>query len=144
MYGMLKNVDPLLNGELLGLLQDMGHGDVIAIVDRNFPAASTAQRLVPMSGATVSDATTAIMSVLPVDTFVEPAVFRMGPVGQESEMLEVHESFQQIMDAAEGRSVPVEPLERFEFYRRAGDAFVTVATSEDRPYGCFLVTKGVV
>jgi L-fucose mutarotase len=143
-YGMLKNVDPLLNGELLGLLQDMGHGDVIAIVDRNFPAASTARRLVAMSGATVDDATTAIMSVLPVDTFVEPAVFRMGPVGHESEMLEVHESFQQIMDVAEGRSVPVEPLERFEFYRRAGDAFVTVATSEDRPYGCFLVTKGVV
>ena len=141
---MLKNVDPLLNGELLGLLQDMGHGDVIAIVDRNYPAASTARRLVRLSGATIDDAATAVMSVLPVDTFVEPAVFRMGSVGNESEILEVHASFQSILDEAEGRSVPVEPLERFEFYRRAGDAFVTVATSEDRPYACFLVTKGVV
>ena len=65
-------------------------------------------------------------------------------MGNESEILEVHASFQSILDEAEGRSVPVEPLERFEFYRRAGDAFVTVATSEDRPYACFLVTKGVV
>jgi L-fucose mutarotase len=37
-----------------------------------------------------------------------------------------------------------EPLERFEFYRRAREAYLTVATSELRPYGCFLVVKGVV
>jgi L-fucose mutarotase len=82
--------------------------------------------------------------VLPVDTFVEPAVFRMGPVGAESSMLEVHRAFREILDAAEGRPVPVEPLERFEFYRRAREAFVVVSTTEDRPYGCFLVTKGVI
>jgi L-fucose mutarotase len=141
---MLKNIDPLLNGELLGLLQDMGHGDSLALVDRNFPAASTSRRVVTMSGTTVTEVAAAIMSVLPVDTFVEPAVFRMGPVGHESEVLAVHADVQRIVDEAEGREVPIEAVERFAFYRRVQEAFVTVATSEDRPYGCFLITKGVV
>jgi L-fucose mutarotase len=141
---VLKNIDPLLTGELLKHLQDMGHGDVLAIVDRNFPAVSTSNRLVAMPGTTVTEAAAAVFSVLPVDTFVEPAVFRMGPVGSESEVLAVHADFQTSLDAAEGRAVPIEPLERFEFYRRAAAAFLTVATSEDRPYACFLVTKGVV
>jgi L-fucose mutarotase len=141
---MLKNLDPLLNGELLGLLQDMGHGDVVAVVDRNYPAVSSARNLVRLSGASVTEAATAVLSVLPVDSFVEPAVFRMGPVGDESSMLDVHHDFTEILDAAEGRRVPVEALERFEFYRRAREAYVVVATTEDRPYGCFLVTKGVI
>jgi L-fucose mutarotase len=143
-YRMLKNVHPLLNGELLGLLQDMGHGDVVAIVDRNYPAVSTGRHVVRLSGASVDEAATAVLSVLPVDTFVEPAVFRMGPVGAESSMLDVHDDFRKVLDAAEGREVPVEPLERFDFYRRAREAFLVVATTEDQPYGCFLVTKGVI
>jgi L-fucose mutarotase len=59
-------------------------------------------------------------------------------------MLDVHRDFGEILDAAEGRRVPVEAVARFEFYRRAREAFVVVATTEDRPYGCFLVTKGVI
>lgn len=141
---MLKGIDPILNGALLGALQDMGHGDVLALVDRNYPAVSTSNRLVSLSGADVGQAARAILSVFPVDTFVEPAAFRMGEVGNEDALLDVHAEFQSIIDQAEGRTVAVQPLERFEFYRRAGDAFLTVATSEDRPYGCFLLVKGVV
>lgn len=141
---MLKNISPVLNGELLGHLQTMGHGDVLALVDRNFPADSTAQRLVTLSGLDIRTVTEAVLSVLPIDTFVEPAVWRMGPVGDESAVLEVHEDFQRIADAAEGRAVRIDAVERFEFYRRAREAYLVVATTEDRPYGCFLVTKGVV
>jgi L-fucose mutarotase len=141
---MLKGIDPLLNGALLGALQDMGHGDVLALVDRNYPAVSTSNRLVSLSGVDIGPATRAILSVFPVDTFVDPAAFRMGEVGNEAAVLDVHAAFQTIVDEAEGRTVAVEPLERFEFYRRAADAYLTVATSESRPYGCFLVVKGVV
>lgn len=141
---MLKNIDPILNAALLGHLQAMGHGDVVAIVDRNYPAASTSQRLVELSGVGINEAARAILSVLPVDTFVEPAVMRMGAVGDEESVLDVHADFQRIVDDAEGRPVPMAAVERFDFYRRATTAYLTVATSEDRPYGCFLVTKGVV
>jgi L-fucose mutarotase len=141
---MLKGIDPILNGALLGHLQDMGHGDLLALVDRNYPAASSASRLVSLPGTDIVSVARAIFSVFPIDAFVEPAAFRMGVPGAENDALEVHSDFQSIIDAAEGRAVAVEPLERFDFYRRARDAYVTVATSELRPYACFLVVKGVV
>jgi L-fucose mutarotase len=141
---MLKGIDPILSGALLGALQDMGHGDVLALVDRNYPAASTSNRLVVLPGTDIGQVARAVFSVFPVDTFVEPAAFRMGEVGNEQAVLEVHTDFQAAIDAGEGRRVTVEALERFEFYRRVRGAFLTVATSEDRPYGCFLIVKGVV
>ncbi|MGY2704418.1 RbsD/FucU family protein [Nocardioides sp. HB32] len=141
---VLKNIDPLLDAALLGHLAAMGHGDVLAIVDRNYPAASTARRLVSLPGVDVPTAARAILSVLPVDTFVEPAVLRMGAVGDEGVVQEVHADLQAVVDEAEGRPVPSAPVERFEFYRRAAAAYVVVATTEARPYGCFLLTKGVV
>ena len=35
-------------------------------------------------------------------------------------------------------------IERFAFYEAARQAFAVVATSESRPYGCFLLKKGVI
>ena len=43
---MLKNLDPLLTPEVLYVLRAMGHGDVLTIVDRNFPADSVASTTV--------------------------------------------------------------------------------------------------
>ena len=43
---MLWGIDPLLDADLLYALRRMGHGDEIAIVDANFPAASTATQTV--------------------------------------------------------------------------------------------------
>jgi L-fucose mutarotase len=141
---VLKNIDPLLNADLLGQLAAMGHGDVLAIVDRNFPAAATARRLVTLSGVDVPTAARAIFSVFPVDTFVEPAVLRMGAVRDEDTVQDVHAALQAVIDEAEGRTVPAAAVDRFDFYRRAAEAYLVVSTTEDRPYGCFLVTKGVV
>nr|WP_227466959.1 RbsD/FucU domain-containing protein [Nocardioides lijunqiniae] len=141
---VLKGIDPLLSAELLGHLAAMGHGDVLALVDRNFPAASAAQRLVTLPGVDVPRAARAILSVLPVDTFVEPAVLWMGAVGDEDTVQEVHTELSTVVDEAEGRPVAAAAVERFEFYRRAAEAYVVVATTEERPYGCFLITKGVV
>src|ERR1700712_3368625 len=108
---MLKNVDPLLTPSLLWVLRSMGHGDEIVLVDQNFPASSIAReharRLIDLSGSRLDAVTTAIMSVLPVDRFIEPAVFRMGPVGEESTVLPVHAEFEAIVNRAEGREVTI-------------------------------------
>jgi L-fucose mutarotase len=141
---MLKNVDPLLTADLLSILRSMGHGDTIAIVDRNFPAVSVGRRVVDLSGARLDAVTTAVLSVLPVDTFVEPAASRMGIVDEPAKVLPVHEEFSQILNAAEGRDVAVGVLERFAFYEAARSAYAVVYTGDERPYGCFVVTKGVV
>jgi L-fucose mutarotase len=141
---VLKGIDPVLDAELLGHLAAMGHGDVLALVDRNFPAASNARRLVSLPGVDLVRAARAVLSVFPVDTFVEPAVLRMGAVGDVHTVQPVHADLQDVVDEAEGRAVPSAAVERFEFYRRAQEAYAVVATTEDRPYGCFLLTKGVV
>ena len=41
---MLKNIDPLLNADVLRALRAMGHGDSLVISDTNFPAESIARR----------------------------------------------------------------------------------------------------
>jgi L-fucose mutarotase len=141
---VLKNIDPLLGPDLLRHLAAMGHGDVLALVDRNFPAESTARRLVSLPGVDVVTAARAILTIFPVDTFVEPAVLRMGPVDEEHTRLPVHAELEEVVAQAEGRPVEVAAVPRFDFYARSADAYVVVSTTESRPYGCFLLTKGVV
>jgi L-fucose mutarotase len=68
----------------------------------------------------------------------------MTPDGDPDAQIEVHQDVAAVLAAAEGRAVPVAPLERGDFYRRAKSAFAVVLTGERRSYACFLVTKGVV
>lgn len=70
---MLLGVPPLLSPDLLHALASMGHGDEIALVDANFPAASHARRLIEMPGVTSSALLDAVLAVMALDTFVSPA-----------------------------------------------------------------------
>jgi L-fucose mutarotase len=139
---MLKGIDALLGPELLMALASMGHGDELAVVDRNFPAVSVARRLVRLDGVSLSEAATAIFSVFPIDTFVDQPLVRMEVVGEPSQVTAVQQEFLDIAQRAEGRDLQMGSLERFDFYRRAADAFAIVATGEPRGYGNFVISKG--
>ncbi len=146
---MLKGIPALINADLLYILRSMGHGDVLALVDRNFPAQSVAfdtasGTLVHLDGANIPQAAAAILTLYPLDSFVETPVFRMQVVGEPETLLDVHEDFHAACEAAEGAKVRMGSIERHSFYDRARQAFAVVQTTEDRPYGCFLLTKGVV
>jgi L-fucose mutarotase len=141
---VLKGIPEIVDPELLFILASLGHGDELAIVDRNYPAESTGQRVVYLRGVDVIQAAQAIFRLLPIDTFVEEPIVRMQVVDDPDEVPDVQQSFVQEAVRAEGRSIAVGSLPRFEFYERVRDAFAVVATSEARPYGCFLVTTGVV
>ena len=141
---MLKTLGILHTPELLHVLASMGHGDVIAIVDRNYPAVSNAQRLVRLDGADLPAAVTACLQLMPIDTFVENPVQRMMQVHAPSEVPAVQKECQTIIDKAEGRHIPMEAVERLDFYEHARKAFAIVYTTESRPYGCLLFKKGVV
>jgi L-fucose mutarotase len=141
---MLKGLDPLLTPELLHALAAMGHGDELALVDRNFPAAATAQRLVQLPAADTAAAARAILSLLPLDTFVEEPVVRMQVVGDPEEVTPVQQELARLAAEVEGRPIAMGSAERYAFYERARGAFVTVATGETAPYGCFLLKKGVI
>ena len=141
---MLKNIDPLLNADLLHTLRAMGHGDELVMVDANFPATSVAQRLIRLDGVDVIRAGEAILSVFPLDSFVEHTVLRMEVVDKPNEVPEVQREFQHIVDQSAGRAIALGSIERHAFYARAKQAYAVVATSERRPYGCFVLVKGVL
>jgi L-fucose mutarotase len=140
---MLKGLDPVLGPDLLYVLAAMGHGDELVVADGNFPAATVARRLVRLDGVDAPRALRAILSVLPLDTFTRPAAV-MAVVGDAAAVPEPVREFQALVDAAAGRPVALEALERFAFYERARAAFAVIATGERRPYGNILLVKGVV
>ncbi len=146
---MLKNIDPLLNADVLYALRAMGHGDDLILCDTNFPADSVARqtvlgRLLRIDGVSAARATRAILSILPLDTFVDDAALRMEIVGQPDEVPPVQAEAQREINQAEGKPWPMGSIERFAFYERAKQAYCVVATGESRFYGCFLFKKGVI
>jgi len=141
---MLKNLDPLLSPDLLMVLRSMGHGDEIAVVDANFPAASMAQRLVRLDGLTASAVTGAILSVMPLDDFVPEAAWRMEVVGDPEAEQPIFDEFRAAIARHEGADFRLAALERFAFYERAKAAYAIVSTGESRLYGNIILKKGVV
>ena len=145
---MLKSIDPLLNADVLYALRAMGHGDDLVLCDTNFPADSVARatalgRLLRIDNVTAARAARAILSVYPLDSFVDHPAERMEVVGQPDEVPDVQREVQAEIDRAEGRSWPMGRIERHAFYERARKAYCVVATGERRFYGCFVLKKGV-
>jgi L-fucose mutarotase len=146
---MLKTLPPCMTADLLWVLAAMGHGDQLAVVDRNYPAHATALgtrsgKLVQLPGTDVTTALQGILQLLPLDHFMASPVAHMDPVDQPGIRLPVHQEVLDICEAAESRQIGMLAVERFAFYAAARSAFALVHTTEDRPYGCFLLTKGVV
>jgi len=141
---MLIGVHPWLSGPLLATLRDMGHGDEVAIVDANFPAAGLARRLHRLDAANSTQALRVILSVLPLDDFGDASAWRMEVVGQPSTDLPVFADFRAALREAYPGPTDLASLERQVFYERARAAFAVVATSEPRLYGNVLLRKGVI
>ena len=146
---MLKGLDHRLNADVLYALRAMGHGDTLVISDTNFPADSIAREtvlgsLLRMENLTCAQAVEAVLSVLPLDTFVDDFAGRMEVVGDPTRIEPVQAEVQLAIDAAEGRSRPMISIERFDFYDRAKTAYAVIQTGERRFYGCFILRKGVI
>lgn len=141
---MLKGVHPLLSPDLLQALASMGHGDEIAVVDANFPAASLGARLIELRGASSPDVLDAVLTIFPLEAEVVPAVFTMEVVGDPEAVPECVADFAAVFTEHGLADVEIDRLARYPFYERAKRAFALVRTGELRPYGNILLVKGVV
>ena len=146
---MLKGLDHRLTADVLSVLRAMGHGDVLILSDTNFPADQVARatvtgKLLRMDNLTCAEAANAILSVLPLDTFVDDFAGRMEVVGKPNEIPPVQQEVQAEIDAAEGRPRPMIGIERFAFYDMARKSYAVIQTGERRFYGCFMFRKGVI
>ncbi len=145
---MLKGINPLLNAEVLYVLRSMGHGDDLIIADTNFPGESIAKltghgKLLRID-RDAAEVVNAVLSVYPLDTFVDDAAARMEVVGSPDEIMEVQTEVQAEINSANGTPLPMSSIERYAFYERAKQAYAVIQTHERRFYGCFAFRKGVV
>ncbi len=145
---MLKNIDPLLNADVLHALGSMGHGNDLILCDTNFPADAVARmttygKLLRID-ADAARTARAILSLFPLDTFVDVPAMRMEVVGAPNEIPPVQQEVQKEIDRAEGKPFPLGSIERFAFYEQAKKSYCVVQSRERRFYGCFLFKMGVI
>ena len=140
---MLKNIPPILGPDLLGILRAMGHGDEIAIVDANYPADAAGPALVRLDGVSATDVLDAILTLMPLDDFVDEAAFCMQVVGDANKREPVMDAFETIVKKHEPK-IGLASLERFAFYERVSQGYAIVQTGERRLYGNILLKKGVI
>ena len=141
---MLKGLHPLLAPDLLYALAAMGHGDELAIVDANFPAARLATRVVRIDGADTEALGRAVLSVFPLDGGGDPPIVRMEVIDDPNEIPPVQRRFYELVASNVGDVKPTASLARADFYERTRSAFVVLVTGETQPYGCFLLRKGFI
>ena|ERR1700677_5149539 len=139
---MLLGIDPLLSGELLKLLDEMGHGDEVAVVDSNYPAFSPGRPVIQLGDVTVTRAIAAILTVMPLDESTASPVecMRSAEGALTGGQLEILAAARQ----AHRPDLQLALVDRLDFYQRAPALSAIVRTLDSRPYGCFILHKGVV
>ena len=142
---MLKGIPALISPELLKILCEMGHGDEIVIGDGNFPAASCAQRLIRCDGLGVPEILDAVLSLFPLDTYVENPVSLMQVMPGDNAKTPIWDVYKKIVSEVDERGDKAfAEVERFEFYERAKKAYAVIATGETAIYANVMLQKGVV
>ena len=141
---MLMNVNPLISPEILQLIRSMGHGDKFVLSDANFPSYSHANKLYRMDGLNIPQAAEALLTHFPLDSFIPHPVERMEIDGKPDEINEVHQDLIDTVKKVSGDNWKIGSIERQKFYVEAKKTMAVITTSDTRPYGCFMFTKGVL
>lgn len=140
---MLKGIHPLLRGDVLLALDEIGHGDTFLIADANFPSHRISSRVIELPGVDTTTVLEAVLTVFPLDTFGGPALSVMTSVGDEMHGDHMADPIiAEYSQVAEG--APMEKLNRFDFYDATADVQFILRTGELRLYANIMLRKGVV
>lgn len=144
---MLNGIPKILSPELLKVLCEMGHGDTIVIADGNFPSQSVGKnaQVIRCDGHGVPELLDAILSVFPLDSYVEKPVSLMQVVPGDKVETPIWQEYYRILEkhGAAGEAA-VGCIERFAFYEQAKKAYAIIATGEGALYANVMLQKGVV
>jgi L-fucose mutarotase len=141
---MLRNIDPVLRGELLKALDELGHGEEFALVDQNFPAYGVGAEVIDLGEIDSSRAAKAIFSLFPLDIFGGSPILRMGIDDHPGVSNEAHDEVRETANRSMGKDWQWEEVPRQKFYGRVKTARLVVRCLESAPYACFLFRKGVI
>ena len=139
---MLKGISKIISPQLLKILCEMGHGDEIVIADGNFPSENYGQRVVRADGLGGVEMLSAILSLIPLDTYATENFLLMQTVQGDSTPTIWEEYFSVANEKDD--NVRVGKLERFAFYERAKNAYAVIATGEGAVYANIILKKGVI
>ena len=144
---MLKGIPKILSPEMLMVLSEMGHGDRLVIGDGNFPAESIGKNsiVIRCDGHGVPELLDAILTVFPLDTYVEKPVTLMEVVPGDTVETPIWDEYKKIIAAHDARGAEcVENIERFKFYDEAEKCYAVIASGESALYANIILQKGVV
>lgn len=144
---MLKGIPPIISPELLKALAEMGHGDSLVIADGNFPAESVGKNsiVIRADGHGVPEILDAVLSLIPLDSYVEKPVALMEVVpGDTCDTPEIWNTYKELLNKHEPDNCAIEMTERFAFYEKAKAAYLIIATGETAIYANIMLQKGVV
>ena len=141
---MLIGIPSVVSPELLYVLDTMGHGDDIAIVDAFYPGVSQSKRCLRADGVESTILLDGILSLMNPDSFVSEPVLMMSPVPGDNADPSVEAGFRTVIDKHWPDTPAIAKLDRFGFYKRAMAAFAVVITGSTKKYGCIIIKKGVI
>ena len=144
---MLKGIPKILSPELLKVLCEMGHSDRIVLADGNFPAESMGKNAIVIraDGHGTAELLEAILTVFPLDTYVEKPVSLMEVMKGDTVETPIWEDYKKIVANADTRGAgAIGTIERFAFYEEAKTAYAIIATGESALYANVMLQKGVV
>ncbi len=141
---MLIGIPNTLTPDLLRHLKAMGHGDELVIADANFPGESCGARIERLPGISATEALRDILTLMPLDSYVEAPARTMQVVGDPKAVPDIVAEFQTIIDKTADKPAQIRGVERHAFYVEARQAYCVVQTAETRLYGNIILSKGVV
>ncbi len=144
---MLKNIPKILSPEMLKVLCEMGHSDRIVIADANFPAESMGKNAIVLraDGHSATDILDAILTVFPLDTYVEAPVCLMQVMAGDNVETPIWDEYKEIVAKHDDRGESAfGDYERFEFYEEAKKCYAIIATGESALYANIILQKGVI
>lgn len=144
---MLKNIPKILSPQLLKVLCEMGHSDQIVVSDGNFPAESMRKDsiVIRCDGHGVAELLDAILTVFPLDTYVDKPVNLMEVMPGDNVETPIWDTYKEIIQKHDNRGEEtVGTIERFKFYNEAKKAYAIIATGEKALYANVILQKGVV
>ena len=144
---MLKGIPKILSPELLKVLCEMGHSDRLVIADGNFPSESMGKnvKVIRCDGHGVPELLAAILTVFPLDTYVETPVSLMQVMPGDNVETPIWDEYKEIVSRFDERGEKaIGQTERFAFYDEAKTAYAIIATGESALYANIMLQKGVV
>ncbi|MCR4907816.1 MAG: fucose operon FucU protein [Lachnospiraceae bacterium] len=141
---MLKKIPNIISPELMFTMMSMGHSDVLILADANFPGSAHARELIRADGILIPELLDAILSLFPLDGFVDYPVKLMRNLSSEP-VPEIWETYRDIIIRHDEEKVftDFEYLDRLPFYEYAESAYAIVQTGDTSRYANIVLQKGV-